>query len=828
MSLPRNTKQEIITCFSDDSINQLMHEIKMYSTSERRQQAEEYSTWLLLRNIDTDLSLDFIRHIQGLLHHHISEILNNITIYLAKRWEFIRSTQYAYQCSHLHPLNAFFIKLANLVANDLSISPLLLLMPTLEIEDYEISGDKLADFPLEPWRFVLSDEDNALIDVEKTLTFSMQFNPQSKKVFFFRLYTEDKNYDSQLSTTEQYRVMYHSQSARQFFIQKSLWLTELHCGKTIGSEVKKLREGLRFGGVHGRSDGSEFNAGHEANEAIYHFNEYIESILSLDEKKLLFTASVQQEHEPENIDIDTITVDENPPEDDLSSESEELSFRYYWKKLARPAKKSYGSTVYCVELIGNEIENILADNPNLFDIIPSRIKNARTQKNIRYLKQISDELENRLKSNLNDQNYRVDHGYSLENSLNTLAERIALMLTSKDTSQHTFDLLCAYIRKHHFLDHLLAHIESELKMTLLKKIAKNASLFLTNTTDLFTLVKIARHHKCWRTLAKKIPNKFFRKLATSPEELFTIMSILPNPRCWQLIRIPSEKMAIVELIRAKPNKLIKSFGAFQKFIQWLPKKYKSTILNQLDLHFLISLLHSIEELKFITPMLARSKQRLLLAQVSTNLLSLLLTEEALIDYIALLQNANCHDLLSLMTFDDSVKITTNMRMATAILPMLPDQIRLRYLQKVNERYSLYSCSFDELVQITLLLPESERLNFIQALDVQQLVQYNRLANIQSIFAEIDKLQDTEPTIYSALLKRVFEYHLPVLQSQIPTSSTKFHFFQQPSRSVKALNMMTSLFTEQKISAKKLTKYQSELSHGDLGEFFKRERAIKRL
>jgi hypothetical protein len=740
---------------------------------------------------------------------------------------------------HHHPINDYFIRLARLIGEATATSPFLILMPTLQVKDYVVSGESLEqDFPFEPWRFVLSDGDTALIPVEKTLTFAAQFSSHDRATILYQLYMDGSDSHAltpmQLSEDEFNRVIYHSKATRLFFEYKNRLLIESNCGNTFGAEVKKLREGLRFGGVHSRGTGTEYNAGHEANEAIYAFSEFYENTLTPEEKKFLASLQATEEESfpASNAAIDPVEVPDELQGVIESSEEAELNFGYYWRKLARPTTSHDGGTSYCVELIGNEIDSILTQHSILFDTMPKRAKQlSEIAENIQRLTQRCAKSERKLINALNHPSYQVDHSYSLENSILHFAECISKMLVNKLTPNKTKILILGYLHQHHFIDELLTALPANSgkinrrKIRILNLIADHADITIKSSEDLQTLLKAAIRQKYRATFIERIPRSKWCELAESTDDMLYMMSLLyPNEKAWSLVKSPADKIEIARLVLENPRKLIFSGTALCQFVNWLPDDYRADFIDQFDLTYLVGTLKIIDDLKTVLALFPSSRQVQLVILSKKRTLGLLGINQLLEAYLSLLtESGQANNLLSFISLDTLAHLTQDIELNLRVLSIIPPAKRWDYLSEFISQHGTDKLTFKQLKRIYRLLTPTESITFTQSIEMDALVRRNQVGDLVSLLEELDHFESMAGNAYDILLRKAFEYHLPLLIDTITTQPASSPcFFRKISAEEKALRLLQRLFTNRKVNPNKILKYQTQLSQGDLGEFYVRE------
>ena len=114
-----------------------------------------------------------------------------------------------------------------------------------------------------------------------------------------------------------------------------------------GAYINRLIKGLREGGKHQK--GQEMIAHDESNIAIVVFGEFLHALEESKRKTLLKASKIDRW---------------------VSSVATSLSIESCWNRLARPLDSNGDNTTYCVEMIANNLAEILAENPSLYQLVP--------------------------------------------------------------------------------------------------------------------------------------------------------------------------------------------------------------------------------------------------------------------------------------------------------------------------------------------------------------------------------------------------------------------------------------------------------------------------
>lgn len=284
-------------------------------------------------------------HIDRLLHSKNQSGLE-ITLgkFLKKRWKRLNNTDAQYFHDTQNPANVMCIEIAKTLG-DLQHKPyLLFLIPALgsvPVSEYVTSSYDDKDLVLN--QLMLSDDGTRIIHIPDALEFSEQDNVLKHTSLFH-------GQQRDLTFSEEMRLLARDPTVDNYYhaIRDKINF-QLH-GETAGAHLTRLIHGLRAGGSHG--SGSEMLTGHEANEAIVDFSIFLESLSKKKRKKLLRT------HKFDRWRSDT---------------PQYASIGQSWTFLKDPVQAKNGrmqAVAYCVELIADALEEILQENPMLYQLMP--------------------------------------------------------------------------------------------------------------------------------------------------------------------------------------------------------------------------------------------------------------------------------------------------------------------------------------------------------------------------------------------------------------------------------------------------------------------------
>ncbi len=263
--------------------------------------------------------------------------------FLAHRWDRIRNSNLAYPHQPHSTVNVICLLLAQELEKLTGVSRYRLLMPTITVDCNEISTTEIKENNLELHEFVLSDDNDRIIDIIPCMDFAVE-DGVLKHTSLFAGKTKA------LSKTEADRVIHHSEYAQNYYTAIIERVDAKTKSNSFGSTLSGLCESLRRGGNHGTyRGGEELNAGHNANEGIFYFSEWLAALTESERKNLLSRKR----------------ADGNK------------TFADIWGRAARPTDADYKSTNFCVALIADDVELILKNNRDLFDIYPQNKQVAK-------------------------------------------------------------------------------------------------------------------------------------------------------------------------------------------------------------------------------------------------------------------------------------------------------------------------------------------------------------------------------------------------------------------------------------------------------------------
>jgi hypothetical protein len=224
-----------------------------------------------------------------------------------------------------------------------------LLMPSIQVTDYEVSGTSLRGSKLSLNHFVMSDDNTHLIEVLPCLQFSSEDGILKHTCLFNGMIRK-------LSKTEEFRVINHSKETREYW-QALKQRNEIKLlGNSFGAHIYRLANDLRAGGEHADRDaygygyGNLLDSGVAANVGILNFFIWYDALCEVEQEYLCSKKS-------------KIVV-----------QYETLSLKEIFERLRRPNKADFQQTKFCVEILAHHIDMVLEANLDLFDNYPNNDK----------------------------------------------------------------------------------------------------------------------------------------------------------------------------------------------------------------------------------------------------------------------------------------------------------------------------------------------------------------------------------------------------------------------------------------------------------------------
>ncbi len=263
-----------------------------------------------------------------------------------------------------------------------------LLMPTITVNNYIMSGTSLSDPDLNLNDFVMSDDNTCVIEVLNCLKFAMNDGILKHTCLF-------GNEIKELSDAEQYRVINHSKETQELWqaIQTKIEITIE--SDSFGAVLYRLAQDLDLGGIEANRGATEYNSGADANVGILNFFIWFDE-LTLEEQKYL--ESKQASHE---------------------------DLREVFERLRRPTDANFLSSIYCVSLISDIIQDILEACQELYDQHPQQNSDMdMNELRINLALEAITNAEYRLINQLAGPKYKVTATYLGSNNRRQLANKL--------------------------------------------------------------------------------------------------------------------------------------------------------------------------------------------------------------------------------------------------------------------------------------------------------------------------------------------------------------------------------------------------------------------
>jgi len=276
------------------------------------------------------------------------DLLNELKSIFSVRWSNIQYTNIEYLHDLTNPASKVCIELSYELGKLTETSYLTILMPSLATvaSDEYLTSSYNDDIDL--YDIVLSDCGKRIISISDVLS-SADIDGILKHNSLFRGKVKA------LSDSEIRKVLSRHATVKEFYDAIEARTSFKLQGDTVGAALNRLIFGLRAGGVTAgrklstKDRGLDDNSGYDANTAIVEFSEYLET-LSPETRKILMDSQK----------TDRFDFDQNPQKKKVSN---------LWGRLARPKSTEYMNVLYCVELAANHLEEILIENPGLYDLV---------------------------------------------------------------------------------------------------------------------------------------------------------------------------------------------------------------------------------------------------------------------------------------------------------------------------------------------------------------------------------------------------------------------------------------------------------------------------
>lgn len=332
--------RKVVNMLTPETINNFLAKIQL---AEEQLSSDKFPSHLY--HMEASFTLAQLKRVLLSSHLRSSAKLSVLTTILAKRWQCIQSTNLAYLHDFTNPANIVCMEVARELGKLYKKSYLTFLMPSLaaiKASDY-ISSSYEDDLDLKD--IVLSDDSTHIISVSDTLSNAREDGTlKHNSLFAGRVKV--------LSFTEEARVLSRHLTVKEYYDALQARVNFKLYGDTVGAALNRLIKGLRAGGEHSKEKhggGESLDSGYAANVAIIEFSAYLET-LDPETRSTLMAAKKTDRY------FSRVSI-------------ESISMAQIWGRLTRPADAEYTNTIYCVENIANYLEEILEENPGLYDLV---------------------------------------------------------------------------------------------------------------------------------------------------------------------------------------------------------------------------------------------------------------------------------------------------------------------------------------------------------------------------------------------------------------------------------------------------------------------------
>lgn len=423
-----------------------------------------------------------------------------LVTFLVKRWERIIDSDAQYLHDFENPINELCISIAQLLNNQHYLA---FLMPTLLNDQvlYLTSGYDEAGVDLK--EVILSDDNSALIHIGDVLDFC-QLDGTLKHNSLLN------GKQRTLSKGEATRLLTRDTAVADYYLSLSARVRYRLNGDTVGAALNRLIDGLCQGGR--RFDGEEYNAGEAANIAIIEFFDFF-ALLPEDVQQQVRKTYIEDENTEEDVislgklfqylsHQDTLVKYER----DMGLESEwrmnsmDVSLEEYIEENAaveghaeeeESEEDDELSVAFCVELIANDIERVLKEHPELYEISPQTD----------FVKQSLEQLDDNIR--INREQYQIaiqtlckHPAYKKkEFDLNALIEEISVSPNFKMISEQVYFIINKlFLNKplgedksavtRAFFAHLIQNYNEQFLKTVFSRLTKTTKIFFNAQSGL--------------------------------------------------------------------------------------------------------------------------------------------------------------------------------------------------------------------------------------------------------------------------------------------------------------------------------------------------------
>ena len=270
----------------------------------------------------------------------------DLVSFFRERWERVQRSDCQYLNDFISPANLVCIDIAKDLGRALRRPYLALIMPSLTCFPSGSYTTSSYEDDLNLKEIILSDCRARIICIPDVLDSS-----QVDGILKHNYLTNPS--PTKLSQTEQDRFLSRHPTVKAAYEALQARIAYMLHGDTLGAALNRLIKGLREGGMNvyrygdPRREETSNDAGENANTAIIAFKDYKASLDTETKKTLKQAKSIER-----------------------FADRGSISVRDLWHRLARPVEAAYleGGT-YCVEMIASELEDILKENPVLYETV---------------------------------------------------------------------------------------------------------------------------------------------------------------------------------------------------------------------------------------------------------------------------------------------------------------------------------------------------------------------------------------------------------------------------------------------------------------------------
>jgi hypothetical protein len=306
--------------------------------------------------------------------------LKPFTTLLKTRWDYVQGTPFSYTHASTHDFS-LITDLCEVLATELSTSSfsphckIKLLMPSI-ITQNEVRltdlDEEQASLPTEDrlqlHQFVLSEDNKHIIEVFECLTDAKEDGTLKHTSALLN------NKVKLLNESEKQEVIQHSSRTKNYHkLLQELFHLKNH-GENIGAAVNRLITKLNQGGMHGHRGGTNDVAGQDALIGIKDFFNYLLA-LEEDEKEYLFGCFATNNVIAMSFEVCWLHLLFRAALVHQVIELSEIEVHAIFETLSSSVSDP-SIAIACVELIAKDLNNILNNHQELFDMYPRNIESA--------------------------------------------------------------------------------------------------------------------------------------------------------------------------------------------------------------------------------------------------------------------------------------------------------------------------------------------------------------------------------------------------------------------------------------------------------------------